>query len=312
MCPDRIPPATGALVGPQPRRGSGTRPGVPHCDVRGGARPSVGAFVPRSREPRPTKLGRRRGSCGPKPLTEREGQSDDQHMETWTTRERAHDEAGGFESQDEQSDARPRGLLAEFLVTPVVAGLIWFAVYLYADSLKAGQRSWMNGASDGWALAPVGTVFIVVCGMVFALQLVLLLHALPDTVVGRWTELVIATFFGVTVSMTVFWYLGLSTLDDRPDGFPNDLVCILGLAVGGLVAVAIPVVAAVRRWRQHPPVGVPLPRRAQVRFGLVAVATILLVVLPTAANATATPALLVGLVLVPSLDVASRFLAPRR
>lgn len=231
-------------------------------------------------------------------------------METWSDTGRVQAGVARFEPQDESSDTR--GLVAGLLATPVVAGLIWFAVYLYADSLMAGLSGWMNGGSDGWALAPVGTGFVVVCGIVLALQVLLLLHALPDTVVGRSAEVVIAACFGVTVSMTVFWYLGLSTLGEPPDGFPEDPACILGLAVGWLVAAAIPVAAAVRRWRQHPPVGVPLQRRAQVRLALVAVATTLLVVLPTAAEATATPALLVGLVLTPLLDVASRLLTPNR
>jgi heme/copper-type cytochrome/quinol oxidase subunit 2 len=224
-------------------------------------------------------------------------------MEMATSPVRRGTATSGFKPERNEVDSHT--LIIALLATPVVAGLVWFVVFLYASSLKAGHRSWMNGESDGWALAPLGTVFLVICGVVFALQLVLLLRALPDTRAGRRAEAVVAAGFGVTVGMTVFVYYGLSSLGQRPDGFPNDVVCILGLIGGALVAVAIPVAAVALRARRHPPEGASLHGRAIVRLVLVAVATSLLVILPTVANATATPVLLVGLFLVPVLDFAS-------
>jgi hypothetical protein len=136
-------------------------------------------------------------------------------------------------------------------------------------------------------------------------QTVLLLRALPDTAAGRWSEAILAVCFGVTVSMTVFGYLGLFTIGDS-DGFPDGVLCILGLLVGGLRTVAIPAAVVAWRAKYHPPKGVRLAGRAWARLALLATATVLLVVLPTAANATASPDLLVGLGLVPLLDIASR------
>lgn len=223
-------------------------------------------------------------------------------METSTTTTGRGAGTGALEVPDGHSSGWLAGSL---LATPVVAGLMWFTVYEYADIVQGSSR-YMGGASDGWSLAPLGTVLVVVCGIVLAVQTVLLLGALPDTAAGRWSEAILAICFGVTVSMTVFGYLGLFTIGDYADGFPDDVLCILGLLVGGLRTVAIPAAVVVWRAKTQPPEGAPLAGRAWARLALLATATVLLVVLPTAANATANPELLLGLALVPVLDIASR------
>lgn len=202
-------------------------------------------------------------------------------------------------------DGHSSGWLAgSLLATPVVAGLMWFTVYEYADIVEGSSR-YMGGASDGWSLAPLGTVLVVVCGIVLALQTVLLLDALPDTAVGRWSEAILAIAFGVTVSMTVFGYLGLFTIGDFADGFPDDFLCILGLLVGGLRTVAIPAAVVVWRAKTLPPEGAPLAGRAWIRLALLATATVLLIAIPVIAETTATEAVLYGLGLVVVIDYVS-------
>jgi hypothetical protein len=190
-------------------------------------------------------------------------------------------------------------LVITLLATPAAAGLMWHVTYLYGDLFKEWE-------SDGWGLAPLGTAFVVLCATVLALQLVLLLRALPDTRAGRWVEAILTTGFALALALEVFGYLGLFTVGDVPDGFPDQPGCIVGLWVGGLVSVAVPTAIVAWRARGHPPVGVPLQGRARVRLVLVVTATVLLVVLPTVANATANPELLWGLVLVPAFDLMSR------
>jgi hypothetical protein len=201
-------------------------------------------------------------------------------------------------------DAHPPTGIGIIIATPALAGLLWFPVYLYADQFK----TW---TSDGWGMAPLGTFFMVVCGTVLALQLVLLLRALPDTMVGRWAEAILATCFSVAVAVVIFGYLGISTAGEGVDGFPDRADCIVGLLVGGLLTVAIPTVTIARRAKNYPPQGEPLRGSARLRLILVAAATILVVAVPTAANATESPQLLWGLVLIPVIDLVGSLIGRR-
>lgn len=207
-----------------------------------------------------------------------------------------------FEPQEEPTGRGP--LNVALLVTPAVAGLLWLASYLYADALKERQHYFM---SDGWGLAPLGAVFMAVCGTVLAFQVVFLLRALPDSQAGRWVEAALTVSFATAVALTFFGSLGLSTVGDLPDGFPSDAVCVAGLVTGALVTVAVPTSVCAWLVVRHPPQGEPLRGLAWTRLTVAVVATILLVVLPTAAEMTATPGLLLGLLAIPALDiVASR------